>query len=269
LELSAISGRDVTVPLLVSGTVKTPGTFTLSSDPVVIKAGTKSAAIPVQVTANGINEDDKTVVVSMGVPTNATQGKVVTSTVTIIDTDPVPAVSFVNASSKGEEKSGPARLEVKLSAPSGKPVTVEYGVKGGTALLGKDYALPAGVLNFEPGETSKILVVDIKDHGTYDDDKTLEIALKNPKNAVLGGSPVHTRTIAHTAPLPAVSFLYAGSRGDEKMSSVLIPVALSAASGRPVIVEYAATGGTAEAGKQYVLKGTSLTFAPGETVKDI
>ena len=178
-------------------------------------------------------------------------------------------MTFVSASSSGEEKSGPARFEVKLSAASGKPVTVEYGVKGGTAVLGKDYALPAGVVSFEPGETSKTLVVDIKDHGIYDDDKTLEITLKNPKNAVLGGSPVHTRTIVHTAPLPAVAFLHAGSRGTEKSGSARFEVQLSSASGKPVRVEYEVTGGTAEAGKQYVVKGTSLTFAPGETVKEI
>ncbi len=269
VELSAISGRDVTVPLLVSGTAKTPENYTMTPGPVVIKAGTKSATVPVQVAANGVNEDDKTVVVSMGVPTHGVQGKTTTSTVTIVDTDPVPAVSFASASSSGEEKSGPARLEVKLSAASGKPVWVEYGVKGGTAVLGKDYALPAGVLSFEPGETSKTLVVDIKDHGIYDDDKTLEIALKNPKNAVLGGSPVHTLTIVHTAPLPAVAFLHAGSRGTEKSGSARLEVQLSAPSGKPVRVEYEVTGGTAEAGKQYVLKGTSLTFAPGETVKEI
>ena len=269
VELSAISGRDVTVPLLVSGTAKTPGNFTMPSGPVVIKAGTKSATVPVQIAANGVNEDDKTVVVSMGVPTHGVQGKTATSTVTIVDTDPVPAVSFVSASSSGEEKSGPARFEVKLSAASGKPVWVEYGVKGGTAVLGKDYALPAGVLSFEPGETTKTLAVDIKDHGIYDDDKTLEITLKNPKNAVLGGSPVHTRTIVHTAPLPAVAFLHAGSRGTEKSGSARLEVQLSAPSGKPVRVEYEVTGGTAEAGKQYVLKGTSLTFAPGETVKEI
>jgi len=119
VELSAISGRDVTVPLMVSGTARTPGNFTLPSGPVVIKAGTKSASIPLQVVANGLNEDDKTVVVSMGVPVHAVQGKVVTSTVTIVSTDPEPAVSFVSASSSGEETTSPVRLEVKLSARAG------------------------------------------------------------------------------------------------------------------------------------------------------
>ncbi len=93
---------------------------------------------------------------------------------------------------------------------------MEYGVKGGTAILGKDYALPGGSLIFEPGETSKTLVVDIKNRGIYDDDKTFEVVLKNPKNAVLGSSAVHTQTQVNTTPMPTVAFLYASSRGDEK-----------------------------------------------------
>ena len=142
---------------------------------------------------------------------------------TIVDTDPAPTVSFASASSSGEEKSGPARLEVKLSAASGKPVTVEYGVTGGTAVPGKDYALPGGVLSFEPGETSKTLVVDIKDHGIYDDDKTLELSPEEPEERGPGRErgpyPDHRE---HRAPARG-GIPVASSRGDEKTSSVLIP----------------------------------------------
>ena len=119
---------------------------------------------------------------------------------------------------------------MSLSGPSGKPVTVEYGVKGGTAVLGKDYALPGGALTFEPGETSKTLVVDIKNHGVYDDDKTLELALKNPKNAVripydefAVGSP-ENRLIAFSfselrfLPCPRLKILCAAIEGNFELS---------------------------------------------------
>ncbi len=256
----------------------------------------------VDIKNRGIYDDDKTFEVVLKNPKNAVLGSTTINTYTMISTSPVPAeaastaksreitavlvtitvepaaksgkdvveptVSFASASSSGEEQSGAARLEVVLSAPSGKPVTVEYGVKGGTAILGKDYALPGGSLIFEPGETSKTLVVDIKNRGIYDDDKTFEVVLKNPKNAVLGSSAVRTHTQVNTTPMPTVAFLYASSRGTEKIGSARLVVALSAPSGKPVTVEYGVTGGTA-AGKQFVVKGTSLTFAPGETAKDI
>ena len=44
---------------------------------------------------------------------------------------------------------------------------------------------------------------------------------------------------------------------------------MSAASGKPAIVAYAATGGTAVSGRDYTLKDGTLVFEPGETIKSI
>jgi TolB-like protein len=186
----------------------------------------------------------------MGVPTNAVQGKTTTSTVTIIDTDPAPTVSFASASSSGEEKSGPVRLEVKLSAASGRPVTVEYAATGGTAIQGKDYALQGGPLTFAPGETAKEIMVDIKNHGIYDDGKTFELVLKNPKNAVLGSGTVYAYTLINNHPKPTVSFRSANQRLRNSAGRVEITVRLSEVSGKDVIVPFT-VGGTANQGREF------------------
>jgi TolB-like protein len=258
VELSAVSGRDVIVPLMVGGTARTPGNYTITPGPIVIKAGERSAAITVTVADNGVNEDDKTVVVSMGVPTNGVQGKTTTSTVTIVDIDPLPAVSFGSASSSGEEKSGPVRLEVKLSAASGRPVTVEYAASGGTAIQGKDYALQGGPLTFAPGETAKEIIVDIKNHRIYGDSKTFELTLKNPKNAVLGNGTVYAYTIINNQPKPTVSFRSANQRLRNSAGRVEITVQLSEVSGKDVIVPFT-IGGTANQGREF-------TITPGPVV---
>jgi TolB-like protein len=259
VELSTVSGRDVTIPFMVSGTAKTPGNYTITPSPLVIKAGSRSAAITVTAADNGTNEDDKTVVVSMGVPTNATQGKTTTSTVTIVDTDPQPVVSFASASSSGEEKKSPARLTVMLSAASGRPVTVEYAAAGGTAIRGKDYAFLQGdTLIFAPGETAKEIAIDIKNHGIYSDDKTLEVVLKNPKNAVLGSSVVYAYTILNNHPKPTVAVRSANQRLRKSAGKADITVQLSEVSGKDVIVPFT-VGGTASQGKDF-------TITPGPVV---
>ena len=291
VELSAVSGRDVTVPFMVGGTAKTPGNYTIMPSPVVIKAGQRSAAITVQVTDNGVNEDDKTVVVSMGVPTHAVQGRTTTSTMTIINTNPKPAVSlatanqqvkesagtatiaepavsFASASSSGEEKAGPARLEVKLSAASDKPVTVEYAVSGGTAIQGKDYAPQAGPLTFAPGEAAKEIMVDIKDHGIYDDDKTFEVALKNPKNAVLGSSTVHTYTIINHHPKPTVAVQSANERLRRSVGRASVTVQLSEVSGKDVIVPFT-VGGTAKQGIDFAITPSPVVIKAGTRSMEI
>jgi len=253
---------------MASGTAKTPGNYTMTPGPVVIKAGQRSAAITVNVVDNGLNEDDKTVVVSMGVPTNAVQGKTTTSTVTIIDTEPAPTVSFASASSSGEEKSGPVRLEMKLSAASGRPVTVEYAASGGTAIQGKDYALQGGPLTFAPGETAKEIMVDIRNHGIYEDGKTFELVLKNPKNAVLGTGTVHAYTIINNHPKPTVSFRSANQRLRNSAGRVEITVRLSEVSGKDVIVPFT-VGGTANQGREFAITQSPVVIKAGTRSAEI
>jgi len=98
---------------------------------------------------------------------------------------------------------------------------------GGTAVLGKDYALAAGVLSFEPGETTKTLVVDIKNHGIYNDDKTIELALKDPTNAVLGGTTIYSYSIINTNPAPEVVFTSINQTLSKDRRNAVITIRLS------------------------------------------
>jgi hypothetical protein len=178
-----------------------------------------------------------------------------------------PAVS---TSSRGEETTSPARLEVKLSAASGKPVTVGFVVTGGTATKGKDYAfLQDDTLTFESGETTKEIVVDIKNHGIYDDDKTLEIALKNPKNAVLGETTVYSYSILNKNPTPTVAFTSKNQVLRKKGGNAVMTIRLSGVSGKDVTVPFTVSG-TARDQKDYqVMTQSPVIIKAGMTTGTI
>jgi beta-glucosidase len=55
----------------------------------------------------------------------------------------------------------------------------------------------------------------------------------------------------------------------EKDGTVTVPVKLNQASATPVTVGYSTADGTATAGKDYTAASGTLTFAPGETSKDV
>src|SRR5208283_2067424 len=101
---------------------------------------------------------------------------------------------------------GPAKLDVSLSAVSGKKITVDYAVRGGTAQGGRDYLLKNGTLTFNPGETVKTIEMELKQSPLYDDDKTAKVGLSKPVNAALGAVVAHTYTIMNTVPMPKVTF---------------------------------------------------------------
>ncbi len=262
VELSAVSGKDVSVPFMVGGTARTPANYSITPSPVVIKAGTQSAAITVAVADNGINEDDKTVVVSMGVPQDAAQGKTTMSTVTIVDTSPMPTVSFAQKDTRGDEGTSPAVLEVALSAASGRTVEVEYAATGGTAVKGKDYAVEGSALTFAPGETKKTIELDIKNRAVHDDDKTVEVSLTKAVNGVLGNATIHTYTIVNTTPPPAVAFVTERQRIRATARIAAIAVELSAVSGKDVTVPFLVSG-KAKTAKNYIITPSPVVIKAG------
>lgn len=75
--------------------------------------------------------------------------------------------------------------------------------------------------------------------------------------------------IATVQLVPSVVFQVSGSKGAESVTTVKIKVTLSSASTTGVTVGYAVTGGNATAGIDFTLAAGRLSFAPGQTSKDI
>lgn len=111
-----------------------------------------------------------------------------------------PKVQFAKTASSGSEGTASADVPVVLSGPSAKTVTVDYAVKGGTAVNGQNYTLNAGTLTFDPGQTSKNITITVIDDQTGADNKTVQLALSNPTNATLGSNKGHTYGIVDNDP---------------------------------------------------------------------
>ena len=88
-QLSGLSGLDVTLPFDVSGSATQGATddYTITSSPVTIPAGSLTTTIVITVNNDLLDEDDETVVVTMGAPTNATLGSTTVHTAIIQDND--------------------------------------------------------------------------------------------------------------------------------------------------------------------------------------
>jgi hypothetical protein len=87
LQLDAASGLEVTVPFTLSGTA-TEGAledYTITPSPLPIPPGEMGAEILIAVNSDGLDEEDETVVLSLGTPANATLGATAVHTATILD----------------------------------------------------------------------------------------------------------------------------------------------------------------------------------------
>src|SRR5205085_6042519 len=138
--------------------------YTLASGTLTFNPNITSQNVAVTIVNDTLDEDDETIVVTLSNPTNATLGTNTVHTYTILDNDNPPTVAFTLTSSSGSEATTPANLAVSLSAVSGRTVSVQFAVTGGTATGGGvDYTLGNGTLFIAAGSTGVNLPITIVD----------------------------------------------------------------------------------------------------------
>ena len=140
VDLSAVSGQNVTVDYAVTGTATGSGTdYTLANGTLTINASETSGTITIgSIVNDSLDEANETVIVTLSNPSNATLGSNDAHTYTITDNDDPPAVDFNTTSSSGAESISSKAITVDLSAVSAQDVTVDYAVTGtatGSALI--------------------------------------------------------------------------------------------------------------------------------------
>ena len=154
-----------------------------------------------------------------------------------------------------------------MSGQSSQTVTANYATADGSATAGNDYTSATGTVTFAPGVVSQIISVGILADTTIEYDETFSVTLSSPSNATLG-TATGTMLINDDDALPSVSLGDASSTNETAASTNLVAT-LSAASGKPITVDYATSDGTATAGSDYTADTGTITFAPGVTTQNI
>jgi len=142
------------------------------------------------------DEYDETIVFLLLNPTTGTVGAPSTHTLTILDNDPLPILEFENEAQRVPESIGTAYVPVRLSARSGRTVTVYWCTADATAVDGRDYVGHlASWFTLPPGQTSATLGVRILPDQQIEGDEWFELYLRDPTNASRGNMGHCTLTI--------------------------------------------------------------------------
>jgi len=200
--LTDAASVDVVVPFSVSGTATQNLDYSIDSSPVTIPAGGAKATIRVTMYKDAIDEYDETIVITMGIPTNATKGNPNVHTITMIDNDPEPQLYFSSSGQTVDEDAGTVTITAQLNVMSCKNVTVPFNTIGSAELgLGKDYTLTASPVTIMAGNTSVDILLDVLDDDDKESDEDVIITLEPPTNATLGSPAQFTLTIQDNEPL--------------------------------------------------------------------
>ena len=223
--LSAVSTRQVTVTLGVSGTA-TPGTdYTapptvgqpISPTPpptIIIPAGSLTGTLVLTAVQDTVDEPDETIVVDIASVTNGTEVGAQQATATITDDDAAPTVTLGVAPTTLVEAGGTSTLTATLSALSALPVTVTLGLTG-TATLGTDYTTPPAVsqpisptppptIVIPAGSLTGTLVLTAVQDALDELDETVVADIAAVTNGTESGTQQATATITDDDPAPVV-----------------------------------------------------------------
>jgi hypothetical protein len=243
LLLSHPSSRDITVSFSVGGDAQGGVDYKLTGSPVTIPALDLSFPIVIDVEDDLIDEEDETIILTLGVVTNATVGTPDVHIYTIKDDDDPPEVFFTWEDQSGDETVGTMTVEVQLTIESSKDITVPFNL-GGSATRDVDYTIDLTPVFIPAGSTiGSTLITVIPDLDDEEGDETISLMIQNPTNAKRGTPFKHTATITSDAMEPSAYFASAGQKSsDVDGDRVEVKVLLSAAWSEDVSVPFTFAG---------------------------
>jgi hypothetical protein len=208
-QLSFVSSQTITLPFTVSGSATQGADYTISASPLVIQPGNLTGSIVVNLIDDDIHEGDETIVVTLGTPVNAILGSPSVHTVTIIDNDATPTVSFATSAQTVMEDDGEVPVTVQLNRPSSQNVTVPFTIDpGSTATEGSDYTISPSPVVIPAGSLSADIIVNVIDDSEINEgSETVILVMGEPVNANKGSPSIHTLTIIDNDACPTAGML--------------------------------------------------------------
>jgi hypothetical protein len=180
-----------------------------------------------------------------------------------------PQLSINNATiTEGNAGAVAATFTVTLSAESSEAVSVDYATADGAA-TGSDYQTASGTLTFAPGERSKAITILVNGDRLGEPNETFVVNLSNSTNATIASGQA-TGTILDDEPRISISDVTKSEGRKGKTTLFTFTVTLSNAYDQPVTMSFQTANGAARTSdNDYVARTGTLTFAPGETTKNI
>lgn len=175
----------------------------------------------------------------------------------------------------GSEKDGFIDVVVTLSAASTLQVSVDYYTSGQTAGSGfpdYDYTYTNGKLVFAPGVVTQTIRVPITDDALVEGMEFFQMWLSNAVNGVITDKVVMLGIVDNDVVADAANRANLSVRDlvvDAGAGTAVFTVLLDKATSAPFSVTYSTQNGTALAGSDYTAASGSLSFAAGETVKQV
>ncbi|MCA2898041.1 Calx-beta domain-containing protein [Microcystis sp. M039S1] len=267
---NGVTTNSLTVNYSISGTatLNTDYTRTGTNNTVTFAAGSSTATVTIDPTADTIVESDETVILTLAAGTGYTVGTTtpVTGTITNDDTSVTLAVSPASVTEDGSTN---LIYTFTRSGLTTNPLTVNYSISG-TATLNTDYTRTGtnNTVTFAAGSSTATVTVDPTPDTIVESDETVILTLASGTGYTVGTTTPVTGTITNVT-LPSVTLAVSPSSVTEDGTSNLIYIFMRTGdTTNPLTVNYS-IGGTATNGSDYTLLPTSVIFEANSAIATV
>ncbi|MEN9611329.1 MAG: hypothetical protein RLZZ628_2143 [Bacteroidota bacterium] len=258
--LSAVSSEMVTITFAQSGTATDVTDYTLSNTTLTIPAGSISGSVTLTAVNDALHEANETIIIDIATVANGTESGVQQKTITIMDDDLLPTVTFsVNPNTLFE--GGVATITATLSNTYTEVVTVTFATSG-TATNGSDYTLSNTTLTIPVGSTSGSITLTTIDDKMYEDSETVTLDIETVTNGTESGVQQKIVIINDNDPYPTLTFSVDTTRIPETGGKAILTATLSNPSSQTVVVALSPIG-SATLGTDYTLSNSVITIPSG------
>lgn len=184
-----LSGASTVTYQTVDATATAPADYVATSGTRTFGAtllpATQTTRVTVAVQGDALDEDDET----FGLAISGGEVADGSGAAAIVDDDAAPTLSVADGAPVVEGAANAhATFVVRLSAASGRDVSVGYATASASAMAGSDYAARSGTLVLAPGATQAGVDVGILDDHVAEPTETFNLQLASPAGAGLGNA---------------------------------------------------------------------------------
>ncbi len=270
---SGVTTDALTVNYTLGGTatLNTDYTRTGTTNTVTFAAGSSTATVTVDPTADTTVESNETVILTLASGTGYTVGTTtaVTGTITNDDTSVTLAVAPASVTEDGTTN---LVYTFTRTGVTTNALTVNYTV-GGTATLNTDYTRTGttNTVTFAAGSSTATVTVDPTADTTVEPDETVILTLATGTGYTVGTTTAVTGTITNSPVTPSITLAVSPSSVFEDGTQNLIyTFTRTGVTTNALTVNYT-LGGTATLNTDYTRTGTTntVTFAAGSSTATV
>ncbi|GCL52273.1 hemolysin-type calcium-binding region protein [Microcystis aeruginosa NIES-3804] len=185
---SGVTTNPLTVNYTIGGTatLNTDYTRTGTNNTVTFAAGSSTATVTVDPTADTIVESNETVILTLAAGTGYTIGTPNAATGTIANDDTsVTSQLSINDITVVEGKDNNAILTVTVDNPNPQPITFNYTTAPINATANVDYTSKTGTITIAPNTATATISIPILNDNLNEADEAFTVTLSNPVNATI------------------------------------------------------------------------------------